>query len=136
MISKKDILKMVRRVTHRSSGYTERTPINPQREWCFGLIILAITIIAGEVCNVIDYKEYSTLETTVMETTAPVKKYDARSAATAKKLYEQKAFAFNRLANDAPNFLEINPEEFETENQGMVEGDAGDEPDPSQLRVE
>ncbi|MDC1205363.1 hypothetical protein N8083_00755 [Candidatus Pacebacteria bacterium] len=106
MITKKDILKMVHRVTRRSGGYAEKKLIAPHREWFIGMSLFLVIVGVGGFFNAQAYVRYDTIESTVVNTTRSIKQYDEITAQTAKEIYEQRMISFETLMKDEPAFIE------------------------------
>lgn len=116
MISKNDIIKMARRVTHLSQGYKEKKTINPKREWFIGILIFLLIAVVGGVHNALNYVYFNNIEDTVVENPVTVTDYEEEKAKAALEKYRQKKLDFDSLVSNPPAapVTEIVPSEEET----------------------
>lgn len=101
MISKKDILKMVRSVTRHRQGKQARALMNPHRDWFIGVGLFIVIAAVGGVFNARSYVYYNTVESQVTEDTVPVKQYRADGVRAAIERYDARSAQFARLANES-----------------------------------
>lgn len=123
MISKKDILNMVRNVAHRSNGGAEKKTLHPRREWFVGICLFTVISVAGGILDARNFTEYDGLESTIENTTPPITTYNASTAANAKEIYLKRTASFEALVRVTPEV----PVVTQTDEGSEEDTDAGEE---------
>lgn len=123
MITKKDILKMVKDVRKRSQGKQGRQLINPQREWMRGLFLSLAILVIGLGFSGFLYTSYTEIGTTVEVSPSNVVRYDENGIARALEQYADKQKVYNALLN--PVIVTPPPAATSTES-GAAEGEEVD----------
>ena len=59
MINKKEILKLVKKITERERGLPDRRLMHPRREWALGVLVLFALSCGGGVYAFLTFMEYS-----------------------------------------------------------------------------
>ena len=102
MISKKDILKMVRHVRRKSQGVPDRRLIHPRREWIVGLALFVVVALAGVAYNMYTYATISNLENELAVEDSGVVRYQANTVDQALTIFRAKQAEFERLRTVVP----------------------------------
>jgi len=99
MITKVDILKMVRHVKYRSQGGGEQSLMNPPREWVRGLFVFVFITAIGLVFSGYTYMQFNNLDETTQTKQTSVARYDEASIARALEQYEARAAVYKKITD-------------------------------------
>lgn len=120
MISKKDILKMVRHVSKRSRGIPDRRLIHPKREWCIGLVIFVVIVFSGVFYNGHTYQRYNNIASELEEPTSGVVTYKANVVNETLEYYRERERRFTEQITTFTLPAEpVVPEENEEEERAV-----------------
>lgn len=75
MIDKADILKMVKHVTKRAGGSSDRRLLHPKREWLIGLAVSAACLIGGFIYNLNQFYYFFDIESEITPSDGKVTTY-------------------------------------------------------------
>lgn len=102
MISKTDILKMVRQVHRQSRGLPPRRLIYPAREWGRGVVI-AILLLGGAVAySTFQYRTFNTINSDVEPAPVETVRYKDKDVDRVIELYAARAGRFDSLNAAVP----------------------------------
>ena len=105
MITKADILKMVRGVRKKAQGRYEHKVINPHREWYLGLLLFVVIVVVGVVVNARSYIFYDTLEQNVTDNSEPLERYRQSLVMDALERYEERVAVYQMLQSNTPTVV-------------------------------
>lgn len=117
MITKSDILKMVRVVHRHSQGLPPRRMIYPAREWGRGLVAAVLLSMIAFVASIYLYVQLSTLETRLDPPVVETVRYRENTVARALEQMADHETRFVRLQATAPG-----PQAVPTTTTPVVDG--------------
>jgi hypothetical protein len=122
MITKPDILKMIKAVNRRSRGMPDRRLIHPRRDW--GMVLTGVFIGAVGVVAFSGYQylRFNSINGSISAETSQVTRYDANAVAQALELYAGKSAAFSELTAVAVPVIE-EPIETATSTEASPESE-------------
>lgn len=125
MISKKEILKMVRNISKQSRGGIKRRTVNPQREWFIGIGLFLLVVGVGSVVNAQSHMHYLALDGQVDTTKRPIESYNREEAEHVIEFYTTRANAFTDLLGEVP----VVPEDATTTEDTSINSSTDSEED-------
>jgi len=102
MITKADIIQMVKRIHRESHGLPPRRLMYPAREWAIGVVLTLVVIAVICVLSGIAYLYLSDIAERVEPVTPTTVRYDENAVARALELYELRAQRSANLGATAP----------------------------------
>lgn len=101
MITKADILKMVRRVHRASAGAPPRRMIYPLREWAIGVVGAMVLVLVICVASGLTYWYLSGLDARIDPVVPTTVRYNETTVARALEAYELRAARLSTLQRSA-----------------------------------
>jgi hypothetical protein len=102
MITKADIVQMVKRVHRESRGLPPRRLIYPAREWAIGVVLTIGIILIVCAVSGYTYLYLTDIQTRIEPVTPTTVRYQEQTVARALELYELRADRFAVLQPTAP----------------------------------
>lgn len=97
MITKNDILKMVRHVSKRSRGAKQRDAIEPLREWMRGLLVFVLLMLLAIGYNGYMYRYFSQIDERPVSESSSVARYDEKAIDRALEHFAERRAAYQKL---------------------------------------
>jgi len=97
MISKKDILKMIKHVSKRSRSIPDRRLMHPKREWTITLVMLAVVLVAGSVHSFYKFNKLSNLDKQLVAGESKVVEYKTSLLSDVLDFYEDRTSRFQQI---------------------------------------
>lgn len=100
MITKHDILKMVKRVYRESQGLPPRRLIYPTREWAIGILVTCILVLVAGAGSAYGYVYLSELGLRIQPVEPTTVRYQDTTVERVLELYELRANRFSELTGE------------------------------------
>ena len=126
MISKVDIIKLVRHLKKRGSGIPDHRLIHPMRDWLWGLGITSIIFVVSSVYTAYFFLARSKTIDDEVHFQSSVATYDREGALEVLEKYQKRTNLFNELRNDKSNVVFNRPvvsaeENIENDDEALSE---------------
>jgi hypothetical protein len=105
MITKHDIIKMVKRVHRESQGLPPRRLIYPTREWAIGVLATCVLVVVACAGSAYGYIYLSEIGTRIELVEPTIARYQAAAVERTIELYKLRADRFADLGDQARVFL-------------------------------
>ncbi len=106
MITKQDILNMVKRVSLHTRSPQDDRLIKPEREWAMGLIILVAGLTIVSVYNTKNFLFYKDIEKNLPESQVMTPKYNTDGMAKVLEYYRIRKEEFDKWRGESNGSLE------------------------------
>jgi hypothetical protein len=98
MISKADILKMVKDVYRQGQGGPRRRLIYPAREWGIGVFLTALCFVVVSVASGVVYLRLNSIEDTIVPVAVSTVRYQEADVQSALAAYEERGVQFEMFS--------------------------------------